>query len=828
MQTSNPKSNRTARLSAALFAVGLAAFHSSAADYTWIGAAGADWSESANWSPSGTPNAISDSVTVNSLGLINFTNVPATAFTVGNITNTGNGSSTLGANSTTDDVITLAVSSGSPVLNVGNSAGQVFSYVTLGGTQGFTKAGPGKWTMRYNGAANTFAGGINILGGILGINQNSSLGDDNNDIAIGNGARLTAEPGSNSGTITLPSTRTITLNGAQSQMSASAVAVELAVEGDVVGTGGLVKVDAGKLSLNGTATYAGMTRVVGGILDFNLPSGTFTNLDEILVQGLLGTKLDFSDLTSFTMNNSSKNFAVLPSTSTTTGQIAEAYLANGSGNGGTNLLTASQVNIGGASGSNVGDLHEGRLHLGTVNTIQATSLRVGGFNGRGLVDFQTSPIAPSLTLRAADGTSRMPGQLKIGETSSGLRSGGGDLNLAGGVFDALLTDTIIGRHISNANNPETSTLIMDNGNVDTLTLLLADKAGTGTPILTSTFTENGGTVKAQTITMGQDAAAGATASLRPTYNLNAGTLFAGTIQAGAGAFGATSARNLNLNGGTLRNYDANTDLNVSGVAASSGGLLNTVLAAGAQTIQADAGRKITFSDTAPISGDGGLTKEGTGSLILNAVNTYVGDTLVNAGTLGGSGTIAGSVTVQPGATLAPGASVGTLTINGNLTLAGNLFIEVDKALSPASDSVSVAGSLANTGTGTLTITNIGATALAAGDVFTLFNQPMANGSALKIVGPAGTTWANNLAVDGTVSVVSTTVAQPTLTYELDGSNWVFNWTGSGFKLQTQTNSLSVGLNSNWVDVPGGNVSGVSVPGPNASNPAVFFRLISTP
>ena len=57
----------------------------------------------------------------------------------------------------------------------------------------------------------------------------------------------------------------------------SAAAVELVVEGAVGGVGGLTKVDAGKLSLNGTATFAGPTRVVGGTVDFNLTSGTFTN-----------------------------------------------------------------------------------------------------------------------------------------------------------------------------------------------------------------------------------------------------------------------------------------------------------------------------------------------------------------------------------------------------------------------------------------------------------------------------------------------------------------------------------------------------------------------
>jgi hypothetical protein len=62
---------------------------------------------------------------------------------------------------------------------------------------------------------------------------------------------------------------------------------------------------------------------------------------------------------------------------------------------------------------------------------------------------------------------------------------------------------------------------------------------------------------------------------------------------------------------------------------------------------------------------------------------------------------------------------------------------------------------------------------------------------------------------------------PMLNCTPSGGDLVFN----GFKLQTQTNSLTVGLGTNWVDVVGGNTSGVSVP--VTASPTAFFRLIST-
>ena len=170
-----------------------------------------------------------------------------------------------------------------------------------------------------------------------------------------------------------------------------------------------------------------------------------------------------------------------------------------------------------------------------------------------------------------------------------------------------------------------------------------------------------------------------------------------------------------------------------------------------------------------ISGGGSLVKQGSGTLTLAATNTYFGTTTVSngalvinggnsaiatfvfGGTLGGTGTLSGPVTLEAGTTLAPGASVGTLTINSDLSIGGNLAIEVDKSLSPSNDLVVVSGVLTNTGTGTLTVANLGP-ALAPGDKFALFSQPVQNGAALTVTG-SGASWTNNLAVDGSISVI---------------------------------------------------------------------------
>ena len=114
-----------------------------------------------------------------------------------------------------------------------------------------------------------------------------------------------------------------------------------------------------------------------------------------------------------------------------------------------------------------------------------------------------------------------------------------------------------------------------------------------------------------------------------------------------------------------------------------------------------------------ISGNGSLTKSGSGELNLIGINTYIGDTTITAGRLsvngqigggasttyvdggelGGTGTILGTVDVNNGGIHAPGNSIGTQTISGSylLNFGAILQIEVD-APAPATRSSSAAQS----------------------------------------------------------------------------------------------------------------------------------------
>ncbi|MGH7950610.1 MAG: beta strand repeat-containing protein [Limisphaerales bacterium] len=231
----------------------------------------------------------------------------------------------------------------------------------------------------------------------------------------------------------------------------------------------------------------------------------------------------------------------------------------------------------------------------------------------------------------------------------------------------------------------------------------------------------------------------------------------------------------------------------------------------ARTIQVTNTGLTTISGIISDNGSGiGLTKTGDGTLALNGANTYTGSTTISNGMLEGTGAIASPVTVENGATLGAGtASIGTLTINNNLTLDGNLLVKVNKSLSPSNDVVTVSGTLANTGTGTVTVTNLGS-ALAAGDKFYLFNKAVQNGSALTISGD-NVVWANNLETDGSISVSSLVIPKPVINSVVlqSGTQLVLSGTngagGGGYSVLSSTN-IATPL-TNWTVEASGTFDG---------------------
>jgi len=126
-----------------------------------------------------------------------------------------------------------------------------------------------------------------------------------------------------------------------------------------------------------------------------------------------------------------------------------------------------------------------------------------------------------------------------------------------------------------------------------------------------------------------------------------------------------------------------------------GGTINLAGAsASANELKVATGVSATIGST--LAGENGMTKAGTGKLVLTGTNTYGGETVVNAGnlvvgvngvgsitsnvtvasgaTLSGTGTISGTNTIQDGGIYAPGNSIGIQTAN-NITFEANSIFE---------------------------------------------------------------------------------------------------------------------------------------------------------
>jgi autotransporter-associated beta strand protein len=150
-----------------------------------------------------------------------------------------------------------------------------------------------------------------------------------------------------------------------------------------------------------------------------------------------------------------------------------------------------------------------------------------------------------------------------------------------------------------------------------------------------------------------------------TVNLDGGTLTTKRVQTGAAGAGSAT---FNFDGGALvAAAGANADF--------FSGMDNAIVEDGGAFINSN-GNNISISQN--FSGDGGITKSGSGTLFLNGNCNNTGDVTVSAGTLGGVGTIAGNLVVASGANVNPGANLGILNAaSATFQTGSSLTIDLD-------------------------------------------------------------------------------------------------------------------------------------------------------
>jgi len=233
---------------------------------------------------------------------------------------------------------------------------------------------------------------------------------------------------------------------------------------------------------------------------------------------------------------------------------------------------------------------------------------------------------------------------------------------------------------------------------------------------------------------------------------------------------------------------------------------------------------------------------GSGTLNLPVANTYSGTTIVSNGVLSltgsigtntttvagglliGNGTVAGPVTVLSAGAIEAGTTntIGTLNLGSTLALSGNTIVKIKKS-NGTRDQFS--GQTSVTYGGTLTVTNLGGT-ITTNDTFVLFSPGSSTSNFASIIGSPGAGLAYSF-TNGVLSVVVGVASNPTnIMFSLSGNTLTLSWPADHLNwiLQSQTNSLSVGLSTNWVDVAGSGSSTQAVININGNNPSVFYRL----
>jgi autotransporter-associated beta strand protein len=596
---------------------------------------------------------------------------------------------------------------------------------TVSGTNlGIAKTGTG--TLAYDSpAGNTYTGLTTVSGGTLQLNTSNQIADTAS-ITVNAGAafdlnghdetiaNLTLTGGTiNTGTGTLTLSGNVTSNAASSsatingKLNLTGAAPRLSVNNGIavndlvvaasISAGSLTKLGPGTLVLSGNnSSCAGTTTVSGGVLDVAnaaaLGSGPVLALTGTTVQtdgnGLtFGNTLTLGSTGGATLKN-------LAGSNTWSGPITDAVTSTINVSAGTLTISGPIGGAGGLTTSGTGTLLlPGANSFTGITTVSA-----------GVLDVQTPSALgnnASMTVAAA-GTLQLDGNgLNFGKT----------LSLSGTVASPSGSNTWSGKISTLAG---TSTVNVGAG--QSLTLggiisgaggLTANKSGSGTLILTSANTYTGATtVKAGIAVVGNKTALGSTVG---TTTVSSGA----TLQLQGGL---TIAEKLTLNGAGAAGTTGALE-SIAGTNTWAG----TIGLASASTIAIDAGQ-LTISGV--MSGAGGLTQAGTGSLSLSALNTYTGGTTVDPGTLGGGGKI-GALLIDSGATLAPGSTTTGIFKTGNIAFsAGSTF------------TVTLNGTTAGTGYDQLSVT--GAVNLAGATLNVNLASTPALGSAFTLIQNDGT------------------------------------------------------------------------------------------
>ncbi|HXT12196.1 MAG TPA: autotransporter-associated beta strand repeat-containing protein [Candidatus Angelobacter sp.] len=521
-------------------------------------------------------------------------------------------------------------------------------------------------------------------------------------------------------------------------------------DGSISGqTATLTKTNSGTLTILTTNTYAGATTLGGGVLEIlsitnsSIPSpiGAATSDPGSLVFN--GGTLRYSgDIASTDRGATFNTNAIIDVTNSATTLTLNGTMT---GVGGLTKLGAGELSLAGLNG-----------YLG------ATTLSNGVLTVNAV-----SAISPN-TINYAGGT------LNLASASS--------QQFYGNLNNVVTTGTIV-QNGANANS------ILSGGWTGDGTINIDIQDSGGTLSLNHDITSNfGGTMRltdASTGTLRFNSGGNATSAQQctgsPTVTFDLGN-------------GSASLINRNGGGTSFGNYDLGALMGGPGTflkGSANNGSLSTYFI-GAKNLDTAFAGTIADGNSGPTA----IAKVGAGTLTLTGNNTYTGSTIVSNGVLAlGDGTtdgfissstnidieagavldvsklsggtlFLGSQTIQGNGTLngslsdnsgivAPGGGIyggiGTLTVTNTTALFNETWMKLDRTAAQNSDRL-VSPSISLNGS-TLIVTNIGPS-LKPGDTFTLFSGTL-SGAFGNVILPNYYTWdTNQLALNGTIRVVS--------------------------------------------------------------------------
>ncbi len=498
--------------------------------------------------------------------------------------------------------------------------------------------------------SNTYSGGTTVSAGTLQLGGTAAL--PTGQALTVNGGTLDLNGFSLSVAALNGSAGTIQSSGAAALLTTGAGGASSAFYGTIQNGSGSValsKTGSGALTLYGNNTYTGGTSLAAGELAVGsgsaLGGGTLT-----LGGGTLATAAGPQ-----TLGN-----AVV---TTSAAQVFDTTNGNLTFTGALSALSGGTAqNLYGKYGPNALTFLNSTGTLGGGLAVYAGSIV---FDGANLID-------PYDTLRWQNTT----GTTAIAITdNANLQLGANDKNI----------NSKMGQTAATKANPATQTLTLSSGTLAFVSGTQFHQLFVGdTDYNTSTVNQNGGLLSFATTSTGDGVELAVTANATGTYDLNGGILLTPAVTGGSG----NSA--FFFGGGTLQANTNNSKFFPNELTVASTGLQS-----GSVAFINDGGYSITISQS--LSGWGGLTKLGTGTLTLSGTNTYLGGTTISQGTLAVS---ADSNLGGPSGALSIGPA--TFLVQGNINSPRSLSLTDPAATIQVAPSCAYSNSATISGTGGLT------------------------------------------------------------------------------------------------------------------------------